>query len=74
MNLDMQGKNDLVCGSSKGIGKAAAIEIAMLGANVTLMARSVDVLQELVQELDQSQGQQHDFLVADFSDSKDLQQ
>ncbi|MEL6969158.1 MAG: SDR family oxidoreductase [Bacteroidota bacterium] len=74
MNLDLQGKNALVCGSSKGIGKAAAIEIAMLGANVTLMARSVDVLQELVQELDQSQGQQHDFLVADFSDSKDLQQ
>ncbi|MEL6656402.1 MAG: SDR family oxidoreductase [Bacteroidota bacterium] len=74
MNLDLQGKNALVCGSSKGIGKAAAIEIAMLGANVTLMARSVAVLEELVQELDQSKGQQHDFLVADFSDSKDLQQ
>ncbi len=74
MNLDLQGKNALVCGSSKGIGKAAAIEIAMLGANVTLMARSAEVLQQLVQELDHSQGQQHDFLVADFSDSKDLQE
>ena len=36
MNLGLKGKNALVCGSSKGIGKAAAIEIAGLGANVTL--------------------------------------
>ena len=74
MNLSLQGKNALVCGSSKGIGRAAAIEIAMLGANVTLMARSEEVLQQLVQELDHSREQQHDFLVADFSDSKGLQQ
>lgn len=74
MNLSLQGKNALVCGSSKGIGKAAAIEIAALGANVTLVARSANILEQLVTELDTTQGQQHDYLIADFSDSDDLQQ
>lgn len=72
MNLDLKGKNALVCGSSKGIGKATAIELALLGANVTLVARSATIMSDLVQQLDDSQGQQHDFLQADFSDSADL--
>ena len=72
MNLDLRDKNALVCGSSKGIGKAAAIELAELGANVTLVARSASVMAELTRELDRSKGQHHDFLQADFSDSIDL--
>ena len=38
MNLSLVGKNALVCGSSKGIGKAAALELAELGASVTLVS------------------------------------
>ena len=72
MNLSLVGKNALVCGSSKGIGKAAAIELAELGASVTLVARSSEVLAKNIGDLDQSKGQDHDFLVADFSDSDDL--
>ena len=40
MNLDLTGKHALVCGGSQGIGHAAAIELAQLGASVTLLARS----------------------------------
>jgi 3-oxoacyl-[acyl-carrier protein] reductase len=72
MNLDLSGKNALVCGSSKGIGKATAIELAELGANVTLVARSANVMAELTRELSSKEGQHHDFLQADFSDSADL--
>ncbi|MEZ4990307.1 MAG: SDR family oxidoreductase [Saprospiraceae bacterium] len=72
MDINLQGKNALVCGSSKGIGKAAAIALAKLGANVTLVARSATVMGELVEQLDDRQGQKHDFLQADFSDSTDL--
>jgi 3-oxoacyl-[acyl-carrier protein] reductase len=72
MNLDLTGKNALVCGSSKGIGRAAAIELAKLGANVTLVARSVAMLSELTRQLDQAKEQQHDFLQVDFTDSEDL--
>lgn len=72
MDLDITNKNALVCGSSRGIGKAAAIEIAKLGANVTLVARSPQTLSEVKEALDRSKGQQHDYLVADFTDLADL--
>lgn len=72
MNLDLRGKNALVCGSSRGIGKAAALEIAAMGANVTLVARTVDKLAEVKKEMNKSMGQKHDFLAADFSDTHDL--
>ena len=75
MNLNLRGKNALIGGSSKGIGKAIAIELAKLGANVTLMARSAELLAEVVQELDQNHpAQQHDFLVVDFNDRAALHQ
>src|ERR1043166_9311512 len=66
MLIDLSGKNALVCGSSKGIGLAIAKELASSGARVTLMARNVDALQKAVAELDDSKGQMHDFIVADF--------
>ena len=72
MNLDLKGKNALVGGSSKGIGRAVAIELALLGANVTLVSRSPERLHEALSELDISQGQEHDFLAADFTDSADV--
>lgn len=66
MNLNLQHKNALVCGSTQGIGKAAALELAMLGTNVTLVARNEEKLQNVLSELDTSKGQQHDYIVADF--------
>ncbi len=68
MNLDLRGKNALVCGSSQGIGKASAIELAMLGANVTLFARNPESLEAVRQSLDTSQGQVHAIALADFTD------
>ncbi len=68
MNLDLSDKNALVCGSTQGIGKASAIALAEMGANVCLLARDKEKLQSVVSELDTSQGQKHQFLCADFSD------
>ncbi len=68
MNLDLKGKNALVCGSTQGIGKASAIELALLGANVTLLARNEEKLKACMRELDKSVGQQHQYLVADFEE------
>ncbi len=68
MNLDLDGKTAVVCGSTQGIGQASAIEIALLGANVVLMARNEDHLKTVASELPATTGQQHQFLVADFAD------
>lgn len=68
MNLNLKGKTALVCGSTQGIGKATAIELALLGANVVLFARNEDKLKQVIGELDIQFGQHHRYLVADFSD------
>lgn len=70
MNLSLLNKNALVGGSSAGIGRAAALELAALGANVTLVARTESTLQQVLADLDQSRGQQHHYIVADFDDSQ----
>ena len=67
MNLDLRNKNAIVCGSTQGLGKASAIELALLGANVTLVARNEASLQKAILDLDTSFGQQHHYFVADFS-------
>lgn len=66
MNLDLTQKTALVCGSSQGIGRATAVELALLGANVVLMARNPDSLRTVLGALDTSRGQNHDIAVADF--------
>lgn len=67
MDLNLKGKRALVCGSTQGIGKAAAIELALLGADVTLLARNEAVLMKTVKELDASEGQKHEYICSDFS-------
>jgi 3-oxoacyl-[acyl-carrier protein] reductase len=74
MNLDLTDKRAIVCGSTQGIGKSIAVELAQLGASVTLVARNEAKLQETAQELDNSHGQQHDYFVADFSKPEELVQ
>lgn len=66
MDLDLSGKTALVCGSSQGIGKAAAIELAGLGASIILLARNEAKLQEVLQELPTAK-ENHDYAIADFS-------
>lgn len=73
MELNFQGKRAVVCGSTQGIGKASAIEFALMGANVTLMARDESSLKSVVRELDSSEGQKHDYLVADFAFPEQLE-
>jgi len=72
MNLSLLNKYALVGGASAGIGRAVAVELAALGAHVTLMARTEKTLQEVLATLDTRQGQQHGYLVVDFNDSNDL--
>lgn len=68
MEISLKNKNALVGGSTSGIGKAIAIQLAESGANVTLMARSENKLKSTICELDTTKGQNHDYMVVDFSD------
>jgi 3-oxoacyl-[acyl-carrier protein] reductase len=72
MNIDLKGKTALVCGSTQGIGKAIAVTLAEMGANIILIARNEESLAVTQKELDKSKGQSHNYIVSDFSQPNDL--
>ena len=73
MDLDLRGKHALVCGGSEGIGRAAAEELAALGANVTLLARRDEALRAVVAELPRDESSQtHGWIAADMSNGDEL--
>ena len=74
MNLDLKNKQAIVCGSTQGIGKAIALELANLGAAVTLIARNEEALKVTKTELSTAAGQLHSYLCVDFSKPEELRQ
>ncbi|WP_324023646.1 SDR family oxidoreductase [Maribacter sp. BPC-D8] len=67
MNISLKNKKALVGGSSGGIGKAIAQQLAESGASVTLMSHSEEKLHNIVNDLPTDQGQQHQYLSVDFN-------
>lgn len=69
----LEGKTILVTGASSGIGKAIAIECSKLGANVVITARNEERLKQTFDELDKTMGQRHQMMLADVSNSNELE-
>lgn len=74
MDINLAGKRAMVCGSTQGIGKAVAVELASLGASVTLVARNEEKLQQAKGELHDSPGQRHEIIAVDFNMLEVLQE
>jgi 3-oxoacyl-[acyl-carrier protein] reductase len=72
MELALTGKTALVCGSTQGIGKAVAMELALLGANIILLARNEEKLRETISELPSNANQNHHYISADFNQPLEL--
>jgi len=53
----LQNKSAVITGASRGIGKAAALELAAQGVNVILAARSKNPLDDIVQSITDAGGQ-----------------
>tara|TARA_B100000508_G_scaffold141097_1_gene147127 strand:+ start:238372 stop:239157 length:786 start_codon:yes stop_codon:yes gene_type:complete len=70
MDNSLEGKHAVVCGSTQGIGKASAVQLAEMGASVTLVARNEEKLQSVLKEL--KPNAKHDYIVADFSKPEEL--
>lgn len=66
MNIRLDGRTALVCGSSQGIGKAIAIQFAEMGANVILLARNMDLMMAVASDLPKTDSQKHYIYQADL--------
>jgi 3-oxoacyl-[acyl-carrier protein] reductase len=51
MNLNIAGRRALVCGGSKGLGRAAALALSREGVEVTIVARTPDALEAAAREI-----------------------
>jgi 3-oxoacyl-[acyl-carrier protein] reductase len=51
MDLEIRGRKALLSGSSRGLGRACAMALAQEGADVTIVARTRDVLERTADEL-----------------------
>lgn len=51
MDLQIRGRSAIVCGASKGLGKACALSLAQEGVAVTIVARNAQVLEASAQEI-----------------------
>jgi len=67
--IDLKGKTAMVCGSTAGIGKAIAENMAKAGANIVLCARNEEKLKTQLKVLEKLGEGEHKYVVADFQDN-----
>ena len=70
--LSLAGKKILVTGASSGIGQTTAIECSKLGASVVITGRNKERLEQTYNQLDISQRQNHQMIIADLTDDNSL--
>ena len=56
MDFGIRGKQALVCGASKGLGRGCAEALAAEGVNVTIVARNAEALEATAAEIRQKTG------------------
>lgn len=68
MELSLEGRRAVVCGASKGIGRAIAHVLAEMGAQVTLVARDAEALSAVAAKLP-GESARHTVQAVDFLDT-----
>ncbi len=72
MNLSLTDKTAMVCGSTRGIGRAVAEALADAGASIVLIARNETALQNVCDGLSREYGQEHHTICVDFAETVQL--
>ena len=67
MDLGIRGKNALVCGASKGLGRACAMSLAREGCNVAIVARERGQLEKTAGEIRAATGAKVTVIATDIT-------
>lgn len=67
MDLGIRGRNALVCGASKGLGRACATSLAREGCSVTIVARDREHIEKTAAEIRASSGAKVTAVAADIT-------
>ena len=70
MDLGIVGRNALVCAASKGLGRGCAEALAKAGCEVTIVARTEDVLRATAAEIGASAGRDIGWVACDITTSE----
>jgi 3-oxoacyl-[acyl-carrier protein] reductase len=70
VDLGIRGRKALLSGASRGLGKACALALAHEGVNVTIVARTRDVLEKAGAEIAQATGVKVTTVVGDITTQK----
>ena len=72
MDLSIKGKNAIVCASSQGLGKSAALDLAKEGVNIAICSRNKDKINLVKEEIEQTSDVKVVAIEADLSSQKDI--
>ncbi len=72
-NANLKGRNALITGASKGLGRAMAVALAQNGAHLVLVARSKDKLESVAKEVEEA-GSTADVFTADITNEAEVLQ
>jgi len=67
MDLGIKGRKAIVCGASKGLGRACAVSLAREGVAVTLVARTAEALERTAAEIRAATGASVTAVAADIT-------
>ena len=72
MDLSIKGKNAIVCASSQGLGKSAAVDLAKEGVNLAICSRNKDKINLVKEEIEQTSEVKVVAIETDLSSEKDI--
>ena len=70
--FDIKDKNVLITGATSGIGRAAAINLSLIGANIFFVARDECKAQFLLDDINKISGKEAIPIIADLSSQSDI--
>ena len=72
MSQCLKNQSCLITGATSGIGKSAAIQLSLMGADICFIARNEEKAENLVRDIFNLTGKESSYIIADLSSQKEI--